>query len=445
MQKSAEIEKRKCSKCGCIRLESEFGIRKYDIAYKTCQFCRKKLECEHKKRKSRCKECGGSSICEHDRERSQCKDCGGSSICEHQKRKSRCKVCDGNEFCEHNMRKSNCKDCRGGSICKHNKNRTICKDCRGGSICKHDRVRSKCKECGGGSICEHNRERSFCKDCGGKSICEHNRIKFVCKDCKGKSICEHNKIKTVCKDCGGGAICEHGGVRSRCKDCGGGSFCEHNVRRSRCRKCGGGGICEHDKIRSSCIKCNPKYACQYCHHVYVNPNYRFHPYCFRCYCVLNPDEDIPRRYKLKEHHLRDALKDHFPNVDLIFDQKIDNACSRRRPDVRIECLTHTVIIECDEDQHKGYNCENKRTMEIFQDLGNRPLVLVRFNPDSYLDEKGHRRASCFSLTKANSLSINKAEWRNRIKKITEIIDKHIKQIPEKEVTEEQLFYNYVET
>ncbi len=313
---NTEIPKRKCSQCNCIRLERDFGIRKYDIPYKTCQFCRGR-----------------------------------------------------------------------GKKCDHNRVRSTCKNCKGSGICIHDRRRSQCRECKGGSICIHDRRKSQCKDCKGSSVCIHDRLRPTCKDCKGSNICIH------------------------------------------------------DRLRFACIICNPKCACQYCHHVYVHSNYRFHPYCFRCYCILNPNEDIPRRYKLKEHHLRDVLKEKFANVNLIFDKRIDNGCSSRRPDVRIECLTHTVIVECDENQHKSYSCENKRTMEIFQDLGNRPLVIIRFNPDSYVDERGNKRASCFSLTKANTLTINKGEWRGRIKALVEIVEKHIKNIPGKEVIEECLYYN----
>ena len=35
-------------------------------------------------------------------------------------------------------------------------------------------------------------------------------------------------------------------------------------------------------------------------------------------------------------------------------------------------------VEIDENQHTNYSCENKRTMEIFNDLGRRPLVMIRF-------------------------------------------------------------------
>lgn len=44
-------------------------------------------------------------------------------------------------------------------------------------------------------------------------------------------------------------------------------------------------------------------------------------------------------------------------------------CSKRRPDILIDLETHLIIIEVDENQHKGYSCENKRIMEISQDLG----------------------------------------------------------------------------
>ena len=79
-------------------------------------------------------------------------------------------------------------------------------------------------------------------------------------------------------------------------------------------------------------------------------------------------------------------------------------------------------------------------MEIFQDLGNRPLIIIRFNPDSYVDEYNQRRAG-FSLTKANTLTLNKGEWKGRAKSLVELVEKHIKNIPEKEVTEEYLFYS----
>ena len=89
----------------------------------------KKLFCEHKRQRNRCKECGGSGICEHNRQRSSCKDCGGSSICEHKKRRSSCKECGGSGICEHKKRRNRCKECGGSQICEHKKRREMCKEC----------------------------------------------------------------------------------------------------------------------------------------------------------------------------------------------------------------------------------------------------------------------------------------------------------------------------
>ena len=37
---------------------------------------RKRVLCEHGRRKGQCKDCGGSSFCEHKRRKGRCKDCG---------------------------------------------------------------------------------------------------------------------------------------------------------------------------------------------------------------------------------------------------------------------------------------------------------------------------------------------------------------------------------
>jgi hypothetical protein len=139
---------------------------------------------------------------------------------------------------------------------------------------------------------------------------------------------------------------------------------------------------------------------------------------------------------LKEHHLRDFLKKEFPNTKMVFNKKVNGGCSQKRPDVRIECFTHSVIIECDENQHKAYSCENKRLMTLFQDLGNRPLIIIRFNPDKYKNTEG-----CFKFTKTGTISVNKKEWNLRTKKLTEIIKINKTTIPNKEITNIHLFYN----
>ena len=154
-----------------------------------------------------------------------------------------------------------------------------------------------------------------------------------------------------------------------------------------------------------------------------------------------PEADIPRKFMLKEHYMRDTLKEHFPEINMICNKPVDNACSARRPDVRIEKFTHSIVIECDENKHatSGYSCENKRLMEIFQDLGNRPLVVIRFNPDQYT-KKGIKIPSCFGSTSTGQLKLDKKEWKRRIEILTKVIKMHLQNVPTRESTVGKLFY-----
>jgi hypothetical protein len=414
--------------CNTCKKDFEPEFKSNGEEYKTCTSCREKsrenrmkYKCEHGKRRSRCKDCGGGSICEHDKIRSSCKDCGGSEICEHDKRRSTCKDCGGSEICEHDKIRSRCKECEGGSICEHDKIRSTCKDCGGGGICEHDKIRSRCKDCGGGGICEHDKIRSRCKECEGGSICEHDKRRSQCKDCRGSEICEHDKRRYRCKDCGGSGICEHNRQRSRCKDCGGSEICEHNIR------------------RSECIICTPSRSCQNCKRVYVPSRYRFHPYCFSCYCVLNPDVEIPRKYKLKEHYFREFLKEEYKDIELVFDKIVGE--SNKRPDVLISFEEYNVVLELDENQHRGYDCESKRIMEIFQDLGSKPLVMLRINPDTYLDSFGKRVPGCFKSTKTIGWKKDEIEWKRRLDIVKDQLNYFMENPPEKEVDINYFFYN----
>lgn len=343
--------------------------------------------------------------------------------------------------CIHNKKIIYCTKCGGSGLCIHKKQKSHCKECNGSSICIHNKIRSYCKNCRGGSICEHNRYRTRCKECLGGSICEHNIQKYNCKECKGGSICEHNRKRSRCKQCKGGSICEHNKERYNCRECNGKGICEHKRERTNCKECKGSSICEHNKQKKFCIICTPSSGCQNCKYTLIRKN-SYYPYCFSCFCVLNPDVEIPKRYKIKENYLRDRLKDEYKEtVTITFDKKVEDGCSKRRPDVRIDFGTHNIIVECDENEHRGYSCDNKRTMEIFQDCGNRPIVFLRFNPDSY-EENYIRYKGCFSPTK-NGLQVDEKEFERRVKILIERIDFYMKNVPLKEVTIENFFYSDV--
>ena len=350
--------------------------------------------------------------------------------------------------CEHNRQRCRCRECGGSAICQHNREKYSCKECGGSSICEHNRRKTQCKECMGSSICEHKREKRFCRDCGGNSICEHNRQKTTCKDCCGGSICQHNRRRSQCKECGGGSICEHNKQRRQCKDCEGSCVCEHNKIRSQCKECGGGSICEHNKQRSYCVDCGGSKTCKghsttMCYTIGSN---KYKGYCVRCFQNFFPNESVPKNFRTKEKVWTDFINDNFNEYDWEFNKTIEYGCSKYRPDAILDMGSHIILLEHDENQHNsiGYSCENLRVMAIMRDCGYRPLVVIRFNPDEYIDKDGKKITSCWGVGKDGVVRVKpskKQEYENRLKIFKEELDYYIKHEPEKEITEIKLFYD----
>jgi len=358
--------------------------------------------------------------CEHGKYTFQCKECKGSCICIHGKHTYICKDCDGKGICEHNRIKQQCKECSGASICIHDKRRIRCAECKGGSICPHQKIKSRCAEC------------------SGSEMCSHRRRKEICIECIGSQICPHKLRKSRCIECGGSEICIHGNNKHNCIACHGKNICEHSKLRYQCIDCHGNRTCIHDKRTSACITCTPSGACQHCKAISIIGS-QWKPYCFRCYCVLHPDAIIPRKYKLKEHHVVDYLKKHFQDTfTMRFDKIVEGGCSRRRPDVFIDFGSHCLVIEIDENRHINYTCEEKRMIELYEDIGFRKIVFLRMNPDQY-KEGNHKHPSPFRYTRAGILHLEETEFDRRMQYVVERT--HIYQHePSEPITIEYLFY-----
>jgi len=112
---------------------------------------------------------------------------------------------------------------------------------------------------------------------------------------------------------------------------------------------------------------------------------KYDGYCLRCYIYTFPDKPVTRNYKTKEKAVVDFVCERFPEHTWITDKKVNDGCSMRRPDILLDLGYQVLIIEIDENAHQDYDCscENKRIMEISQDVGHRPIIFIRFNPDSY--------------------------------------------------------------
>ena len=312
--------------------------------------------------------------------------------------------------------------------------------------CENGKIKSRCKKCGGSAYCEHGKRKSRCVECGGGEICEHGKRKSKCIDCKGNEICEHKKQKSRCVECDGSQICIHKKQKSICKECHGSQICVHNKQKSICMECGGSGICEHKKQKAQCKSCGGSSLCKssWCER---KKNKKYDNYCLYCYVNLNPEKPISRNYKTKEKEVVDYIKGEYPDLTWIYDKKIEDGCSRRRPDLLLELGEQIIIVEIDENAHTNYDCscENKRLMEISQDVGHKPIVFLRFNPDSYIDIEGNKVNSCWKVNRTTGLLFidnkKEKEWKGRLKTLIEEIKYWTENKTEKTIEIVQLYYD----
>jgi hypothetical protein len=172
-------------------------------------------------------------------------------------------------------------------------------------------------------------------------------------------------------------------------------------------------------------------------------NKKYNGYCIPCCIQVHPEIKISRNYKTKENDVVTRIQESFPEFTWKHDKKVEDGCSKRRPDLLLDMGFHIIIVEIDENKHNDYecSCENKRLMEISQDLGHRLIVFIRFNPDLYTNEKGILVKSCWRLNKLGVMTISKKEeWNERIKVLKEQIQYWIDNPTEKTVEIVELFY-----
>ena len=296
-------------------------------------------------------------------------------------------------------------------------------------MCEHNKMKSRCSICGGSELCLHNKLKTFCKDCNGSSFCQHGKRKYRCMECCGSGLCFHNKLKEFCKHCEGSQICQHNMKKVNCKICDGRKYCIHNKISRRCYACGGQDLCKNCKI--------------------TRPLKKYNNHCLRCFIHLFPDQPVIRNYKTKETATAQFITTILPNFTWSLDKKIEDGCSRRRPDLMCDLGYQVIIVEVDENQHTDYDCscENKRIMQLSQDVGHRPIVFIRFNPDEYINATNEKITSCWGTTqktgilKIKSNKIN--EWTERLVILKETIEYWSNEENKTEKTVEviQLFYN----
>jgi hypothetical protein len=101
-------------------------------------------------------------------------------------------------------------------------------------------------------------------------------------------------------------------------------------------------------------------------------------------CNSCSDFFIKTRDKIKEQRVITFLESNGFKFDSL-DRPVEGGCTKYRPDGLIDFKLFEVAVEVDEHQHESYplECEIIRMIMIHQDFGGKPVIFIRFNPDSY--------------------------------------------------------------
>ena len=157
------------------------------------------------------------------------------------------------------------------------------------------------------------------------------------------------------------------------------------------------------------------------------------PMCKSCGLFVVPAKPHLCNYCSPKTTMRERTKEmlvvnHFKEIgyEFIHNKSVGFVCGNYRPDIKIDAGTHIVIVEIDEDQHSQYDkrCENARMLNIAQAEGLK-CIFIRYNPDTFrVDNK-----------------IRKVHTTNRLKVLTDMVDKVTEDEPEEHITVYKLFYN----
>ena len=144
----------------------------------------------------------------------------------------------------------------------------------------------------------------------------------------------------------------------------------------------------------------------------------------------------PRNIRVQEKAVAEYLKKHFKNITLSEDTPLEDSCVRTRPDISSDFGNFILIVEIDENQHKGKaytSCDTKRNVQLLLNGGSRPIVFIRFNPDSF-KKNGKIIQACFQKDNTGKLQlVNEDDWNSRLDKLRQEIVKIMIQNDSKDV------------
>ena len=289
------------------------------------------------------------------------------------------------------------------------------------------------KKCSCGKIpyfgFEGNKTATCCSNCKKDGMIDIRNKKCVCGKRPHFGF-ENDKRPTCCSSCK-----KDGMIILRIKKCKCGKIpCfgfEGDEKATCCSSCKKDGMINIRDKRCKSDHCD----------IHVKRKYR--GYCSRCFFFTFPDEKLTRNYKTKENTIVDHIKQNFPEYDWIHDRRVLDGCSLKRPDLYCDFGNHILVVEVDENSHKGYNCEEKRMFTIINDLGMRPTIFIRINPDKYTDEKTDKVIQSPFVMKKDTGKLevkNQKELNRRLDSLCNTIKKYSEEKEYKIFNLEELFF-----
>jgi len=132
-----------------------------------------------------------------------------------------------------------------------------------------------------------------------------------------------------------------------------------------------------------------------------------------------------RNVRVQEKAVAEYLKTHFKNITLSEDKQLEGSCVKTRPDISCDFGNFILIVEIDENQHKGKaytSCDTKRNVQLLLNGGSRPIVFIRFNPDSF-KRNGKVIPACFQKDNTGKLLLDhEDDWNVRLEKLRQEIE-----------------------
>jgi len=145
-------------------------------------------------------------------------------------------------------------------------------------------------------------------------------------------------------------------------------------------------------------------------------------FCSTCFHIKYPDITYDRNNKTKERIIVNHIVKRFPEYKFILDKAIGP--KNHRPDMLLELDDRVLIIEIDENQHKGYKQNELLRLDTIQKAINKKIICIRFNPDSFTKDNV-KTSSCFKLNDKKIFEVVKQnEFQNRLKHLYKYIKKY---------------------